>query len=38
MDKATVQQAHQWVRDELKGSAAFGLQHGLDREHGGVYT
>ena len=38
MDKATFQQAHQWVRDELKGSAAFWLQHGLDREHGGVYT
>ena len=38
MDKAKFQQAHQWVRDELQGSADFWLRHGLDREHGGVYT
>ena len=38
MDKEKFQRAHQWVRDELKGSADFWLRHGLDREHGGVYT
>ena len=38
MEKERFQQAHRWVRDELKGSADFWLRHGLDREHGGVYT
>jgi N-acylglucosamine 2-epimerase len=38
MDKERFLQAHRWVRDELKGSADFWLRHGLDREHGGVYT
>lgn len=38
MDKQAFQQAHQWVKDELRRSVDFWLAHGLDREHGGVYT
>ena len=38
MDTEKFLQAHRWVRDELQGSANFWLRHGLDHEHGGVYT
>ena len=38
MDKEKFQRAHRWVRSELEGSTDFWLRHGLDREHGGVYT
>ncbi len=38
MDKAKFLKRHQWVRDELKRSVDFWLEHGLDGEHGGVYT
>lgn len=38
MDRQTFQKNHQWVKEELARSAAFWLEHGLDREHGGVYT
>ena len=30
--------ARDWCRQELDKSIAFWLEHGLDREHGGVYT
>ena len=38
MDRAKMEQTRQWVRDELNRCAAFWLEHGMDREHGGVYT
>lgn len=38
MDLKKFQQTHQWIKDELASSANFWLAHGLDREHGGVYT
>ncbi len=38
MDRQKLQEARTWVRGELERSAAFWLEHGMDREHGGVYT
>ncbi len=38
MDQLQFAKRHQWVRDELKRSVDFWLEHGMDREHGGVYT
>ena len=38
MDRQTLQEARTWVRGELERSAAFWLEHGMDKEHGGVYT
>ena len=38
MDRQTLQEARTWVRAELERSAAFWLEHGMDKEHGGVYT
>ena len=38
MDRVKMEQTRQWVRDELDRCAAFWLEHGMDREHGGVYT
>ncbi|NLE69350.1 MAG: N-acylglucosamine 2-epimerase [Clostridiales bacterium] len=29
---------HQWIRDELDRAIAFWLDHGMDKEHGGVLT
>ena len=36
--KSTLQAAQAWVREELERSVRFWLDHGMDREHGGVYT
>ena len=38
MDRVKMEQTRQWVREELGRCAAFWLEHGMDREHGGVYT
>ena len=38
MDMAKFQARHQWVRDELRRCVDFWLKHGMDHEHGGVYT
>ena len=38
MDRQKLQEARTWVRGELERSAAFWLEHGMDKEHGGVYT
>lgn len=38
MDMEKLKSAHQWVRDELRSSVDFWLEHGMDKEHGGVYT
>ena len=38
MDRQKLQEARTWVREELECSASFWLEHGMDREHGGVYT
>ena len=38
MDMQAFRETHQWVREELDRSVQFWLEHGLDREHGGVYT
>ncbi len=38
MDRKKLQDAQAWVKAELERSAAFWLEHGMDREHGGVYT
>ncbi|MBQ7713840.1 MAG: AGE family epimerase/isomerase [Oscillospiraceae bacterium] len=38
MDRQRFRDNHQWVKEQLGISADFWLKHGLDREHGGVYT
>ncbi len=38
MDNQAFREAHRWVREELDRSIGFWLDHGMDREHGGVYT
>lgn len=38
MEKECLQAARAWVRNELDRSSEFWLRHGLDDEHGGVYT
>ena len=41
MEKETkhlLQESRSWVQDQLKGSIAFWLKHGMDPVHGGVYT
>ena len=38
MNKQAFHENHQWVKAQLQNSADFWLRHGLDREHGGVYT
>ncbi len=38
MDKAKFKEVHQWVKDELKRSTDFWIEHGWDKVHGGVYT
>ncbi len=38
MDQQKLRDARTWVREELERSANFWLEHGMDREHGGVYT
>ena len=38
MDRQKLLDAQSWVKGELERSAIFWLEHGMDREHGGVYT
>ena len=38
MDKALLQSQQAWIRDELERCAQFWINHGWDRENGGVYT
>ena len=38
MDRQKLQDARRWAKNELERSAQFWLDHGMDREHGGVYT
>ena len=38
MDSAKFNETHKWVKDELERSISFWLEHGMDKEHGGVYT
>lgn len=38
MDKKQFHDDHQWIKDQLKICADFWLTHGIDKEHGGVYT
>ncbi len=38
MDRQKLQDAQTWVKRELNRSAAFWLEHGMDRGNGGVYT
>ena len=38
MNRQTLLEARTWVRAELERSANFWLEHGMDQEHGGVYT
>lgn len=38
MDTAALKQAQAWARAELHKSIDFWLTHGMDKEHGGVYT
>ena len=36
--KAKLGEARQWVREELDRCQQFWLDHGMDKEHGGIYT
>ena len=36
--QAVLKSAQSWVREELERCVRFWLDHGMDREHGGVYT
>ena len=38
MDKVKMQEAQQWVREELERCVDFWLKNGMDHVHGGVYT
>ena len=38
MDRTILQSEQTWVRAELERSIRFWLDHGMDHEHGGVYT
>ena len=38
MDKKTLRAERAWIRRELEASSQFWLRHGMDAEHGGVYT
>ena len=41
MDQSTVQdltRTRDWLRGQLDISARFWLEHGMDAEHGGIYT
>ena len=38
MDKTRLQTYRDWIRSELDASVRFWLEHGIDHEHGGVYT
>ena len=36
--KHLLEESQSWVQDQLKGSVAFWLEHGMDKENGGIYT
>ena len=36
MDRQKMQETQSWIRAELDRSIQFWLEHGMDREHGGV--
>ena len=38
LNKELLASQQQWIRDELRRSADFWLNHGWDHENGGVYT
>ena len=38
MDKNRLQSYRDWIEQELDASVRFWLAHGMDKEHGGVYT
>ena len=38
MDRMQLQSYRDWIQSELKACVRFWLDHGIDREHGGVYT
>ena len=38
MDKTRLEGYRAWVRSELEACVNFWLAHGMDKEHGGVYT
>ena len=38
MDTVRLQNHRTWIQEELKQCVNFWLEHGMDREHGGVYT
>lgn len=38
MDRARLEEARKWIREQLDISAAFWLEHGIDKVNGGVYT
>ena len=38
MDRARLEEDRKWIREQLDISAAFWLEHGIDKVNGGVYT
>lgn len=38
MDKQRLKSYQEWIQSELNACVNFWLQHGMDREHGGVFT
>ena len=38
MEREKLQAWRDWVRAELESCVSFWLEHGMDKEHGGVYT
>ena len=38
MEKEKLQSAQKWIKNELRRCVSFWLEHGMDHEHGGVYT
>ena len=38
MDTVRLRAHQKWIQEELERCTAFWLEHGMDREHGGVYT
>ena len=36
--KHLLEESQSWVQEQLKGSVAFWLEHGMDKENGGIYT
>ena len=38
MDRSRLEKEHVWIKEELERCVNFWLEHGIDSEHGGVYT